>query len=190
MTTAMLVIDMQNGFCHPDAGIVRNGGDRLPDIDRVIKDTAAALRSARSAGYPVFFTKHQWLADRSDAPPRLKQMLAPGVLAAGTWDVEILEEMEVADVDHVVEKNRFDGFLNTTLDQRLRLHGVDSLVMAGVLTNICVESTARSASMRDYSVTVLSDCTQAQSQTIHDRSLEALNGIFADIKTWQEALES
>ena len=179
---------MQNGFCHPDAAMVKAGGDRLPNIDKIIAETADAVAAARIAGYPIFFTKHQWLADRSDAPPRFKALLTPGVLTVATWDVEVLDEMKLQESDQVIEKNRFDAFLNTTLDQRLRLKGIDSLIMAGVLTNICVESTARSASMRDYNVTVLSDCTQAPTAEIHERALAALDGMFADIKPWKQTI--
>ena len=77
--------------------------------------------------------------------------------------------------DLVVDKVRFDAFQWTSLEPLLRGLGVDDLVVCGVITNLCVETTIRSAFMRDFPVTLLADCCAAQTRRLHELSLEVLS---------------
>ena len=77
--------------------------------------------------------------------------------------------------DLVVDKVRFDAFQWTSLEPLLRGLGVTALMICGVVTNICVETTARSAFMRDFPVTLLADCCAAKTRRLHDLSVEVLS---------------
>jgi ureidoacrylate peracid hydrolase len=96
-------------------------------------------------------------------------------LAGGTWDAEVCDELGCGDQDLVVDKVRFDAFQWTSLEPLLRGLGVTALMICGVVTNICVETTARSAFMRDFPVTLLADCCAAKTRRLHDLSIEVLS---------------
>jgi nicotinamidase-related amidase len=175
---ALLVVDMQNGFCHPEGSFSRLGMG-LEDAETAVHNAAIAVRQARSAGVPVVFTRHLYRPGRADEGPALSgtSSALAGIdgLAAGTWDAEVVDELGCGPQDLVVDKVRFDAFQWTSLEPLLRGLGVSDLVICGVVTNICVETTARSAFMRDFPVTLLADCCAAKTRRLHELSIEVLS---------------
>ncbi|WP_436772507.1 cysteine hydrolase family protein [Yinghuangia sp. YIM S09857] len=188
MTAAVLVVDMQNGFCRPTGSVARYVG-MLPNMDAVVAEQVALLDSARAAGLPVVYTRHTWRADLLDLPPKLREPFPEGVspMAPSSWDVQVLDELTPADHDPVIDKNRFDAFLYTDLEVVLRALGVRQLLVAGVMTNFCVESTVRTASQLDYDVHVAEDCTSAPPDR-HGPALEAMGALFATVGPWKTGL--
>ena len=178
MNRALLVVDMQNGFCHPEGSFTRIGMG-LEGADEAVRNAAIAVEQARGAGFPVVFTRHLYRPGRADEGPALKQnspaLAGVDGLEAGTWDAEVVAELGCGPSDLVVDKVRFDAFQWTSLEPLLRGLGVDDLVVCGVVTNICVETTIRSAFMRDFPVIMLADCCAAQSRRLHDLSVEVLS---------------
>ena len=187
---ALLVIDMQNGFCHPE-GSLPSLGLALAGADRAVERAAAAVTAARAEGLPVVFTRHVYRPGRADegrnlhsAHPRLAEISS---LAAGSWDAEVVDELGCGPDDLVVDKARFDAFLWTSLDPLLRGLGAEELVVCGVVTNICVESTVRAAYMRDYRVTLLGDACAAMTPRLHELGLEVMGECgFATVRTVAE----
>jgi ureidoacrylate peracid hydrolase len=186
--TAVLVIDMQNGFVHPDGSVPR-AGLGLPNMDKVIAENAAMIAEARAAGLPVIYTRHVWRADMLDAPADLIAMLRPQdePLLRGTWDADVCDELAPLPGDVIIDKNRFDAFLYTDLEVVLRAMGVRHLLVSGVVTSICVESTVRSAQQRDFQVTVAADCTSAPEDQ-HDAALAVMAYVFATVGPWRDGL--
>ena len=175
---ALLVVDMQNGFCHPDGSFPRIGRGLEGAMDAV-RAAAVAVGQARRAGIPVVFTRHVYRPGRADeggALIRNSPALA-GIngLAAGFWDADVVDELGCGPEDLVVDKVRFDAFQWTSLEPLLRGLGVTKLMICGVVTNICVESTARSAFMRDFPVTLLEDCCAAKTRRLHELAIEVLS---------------
>lgn len=179
---ALLVIDMQNSFCHPDGIMYDALGPPLFQIDQTVKATATAVAAARAARVPVVFTRHQYQAGHADFGPLFPQfcdlLRARDGLLARSWDVEVIDELEFSTYDLVIDKARLDAFYNTSLDTLLRSMGVARIAMAGVITNACVETTTRAAAMRDYDVTVLSDCTTSGQDEHRAMSLSCLEAYF------------
>jgi ureidoacrylate peracid hydrolase len=99
----------------------------------------------------------------------------------GTKATEIWPTLAPEPGEAVVTKNRFDAFLNTELDQVLRLRCIEHVLVCGILTNYCVETTAKSAMQRDYRVTVLEDATNAMSADIHSQALDALRAYAIEV---------
>ena len=174
----LLVIDMQNAFCDPGGSVVRLGRS-LEGLDEAIAQTAAAIDLARMQAVPVIYTRHGFSPGYSDAgvnQRRLAQGLeAIGGLLRGTWDAEVIPALQPQPEDLVVDKTRFDAFLDTPLLGILRDLGTEEVVVTGVLTNICVETTVRGAVMRDFGVTVLADCCAGISSRLHEMSLEVMD---------------
>jgi ureidoacrylate peracid hydrolase len=182
-----LVIDMQNAFCDPAGSLVRLGRT-LEGVDEAARHIATAVDLARHHHVPVIYTRHGFSPDYRDAGPAQRR-LATGLselagLVRGTWDAEIIPALQPHAGDTIVDKTRFDAFLDTPLLAILRDMGVEQLVMTGVVTNACVESTVRGAVMRDFEVTVLADCCAGLTQRLHEISLEVLAAHqFAEVTT-------
>jgi nicotinamidase-related amidase len=178
MNRALLVVDMQNGFCHPQGSFARMGMG-LEGTEAAVRNAAVAVAQARRAALPVVFTRHLYRPGRPDEGRALKQN-SPALagidgLQAGTWDAEVADELGCGPGDLIVDKVRFDAFQWTSLEPLLRGLGVAELVVCGVVTNICVETTVRSAFMRDFPVTLLADCCAAKTRRLHELSLEVLS---------------
>jgi len=177
--SALVVVDMQNGFCDPEGSIPRTGA-ALFELDETIAAIGEALDAAHEAGVPVIYTAHCFLPGLTDADPSTRRRFAPdsGHLVRGSWDAEVIPALSPRPGDTVVEKNRFDAFLRTDLERVLADLSSTSLVITGVVTNVCVAATARSAWMRDFEVTVPADTT-----TTRDAALKAAT--LAEFNAWQ-----
>jgi ureidoacrylate peracid hydrolase len=178
---ALLVVDMQNGFLHPD-GSTAQALEPLPRGPEVIAACSSLTAAAREQEVPVLFTRHRWRDLALDVPDRIRRLYPPGMqpLIQGTWDAEILDELRPAKGDIVIDKSRFDAFLNTDLDLLLRSLGTRRLLVCGVLTHICVETTVRSAAQRDYEAFVAADATGAP-EPLHSASLTCMERVFAQV---------
>jgi nicotinamidase-related amidase len=190
---ALLVVDMQNGFCHPEGSFARIGMG-LEGAEAAVRQAAVAVAQARGAGIPVVFTRHQYRPGRPDEGGALirNSPALSGVagLVAGSWDAAVVDELGCGPEDLIVDKVRFDAFQWTSLEPLLRGLGVSELVICGVITNICVETTVRSAFMRDYPVTLLADCCAAKTRRLHELSVEVLSGYaLADIARISEGFD-
>jgi ureidoacrylate peracid hydrolase len=178
MNRALLVVDMQNGFCHPQGSFTRIGMG-LEGAEEAVRNAAIAIEQARGAAIPVVFTRHLYRPGRADEGQALRRN-SPALagldgLQGGTWDAEVVAELGCGPQDLTVDKVRFDAFQWTSLEPLLRGLGVEELVVCGVVTNLCVETTIRSAFMRDFPVSLLADCCAAQTRRLHELSLEVLS---------------
>lgn len=188
MSSALLVIDMQNGFVHPE-GSLPSLGMGMPDIDRVIAENAAVIAAARAVRMPVIYTRSVFRPGMVDLPMRMEGLLPPHfeLLERGSWDADIHAALTPEVGEAVIDKNRYDAFLNTPLEQVLRTLGVSSVLVTGTVTSICVESTVRSGYMRDFDMHVASDCV-AGAPGQHEASLSIMGAAFANVLPWREAM--
>ncbi|MER3557553.1 MAG: isochorismatase, partial [Thermus sp.] len=131
--TALVVVDMQNDFTHPEGALF------VPDAPKTIPIIRRLLEEARTRGARVIFTQ-DW--HREDDP---EFRIWPVHAVAGTWGAEIVEELKPQKGELVIQKVRYDAFYGTPLDHYLHLFGVKHLVVTGTVANICVLHTAGSA---------------------------------------------
>ena len=175
---ALIVIDMQNGFCHPE-GSFPSIGLGLEGADAAVRNAAIAVKQARAADVPVIFTRHLYRLGRADEGPALIRnspaLALVNGLAARSWDAEVVDDLECGAEDLKVDKVRFDAFQWTSLDPLLRGLSVTRLVICGVVTNLCVETTVRSAFMRDIPVMLIEDACAAKTRRLHELSIEVLS---------------
>jgi isochorismate hydrolase len=162
---ALLVVDMQNYFL-PVAS---------PIVDRVLSIVnACRLRNVR-----ILFTRHGHRDIEKDGG-LLLQWWGDCILH-GTRDWEIMDVLTPSQTDSVVDKNRYSAFFGTGLDEMLRAEGIEELIITGVMTNCCCETTARDAFMRDYRVFFVSDATAAADEELHLATLKNMAFAFAHV---------
>lgn len=175
--TALIVVDMQNGFCNSKGSFATMGFDVTP-LAAAIPGSVSLVDAAHSANVPVIFTRYVYqpgyidgglLAD--ELLPAIKQ---GGHLAANTWDAEIVDELSPSERDIVIDKSRYSAFYATRLEPVLTSLGIRSLVICGVTTNMCVETTARDASQRDYRTFVVEDATGELDPERHKHALNTI----------------
>lgn len=162
-SSALLVVDMQNAFVHPEGTLGISGVD-TSRLAAVVPRIADLVRRFQAARVPVLWTvQEHFEVDRRRARKRLPAHTArrKRVSAlAGTWDAEIVDELKplVTDPALVIRKHRFGAFYQTRLEVTLDMLGVEALFVAGTTTNACVETTIREAYLRDYDVVAVRDC--------------------------------
>ena len=164
--TALLVVDMQNAFCHPEGTLGVSGVDVAP-AQAAIPAVAALVRACRDAGLPVLWSQQvHFAADAGRARKRLPshtQKRARVSALAGSWDAQLVDELAplADDPTLVFTKHRFGCFYETRLEAMLRMLGTEALLVCGVTANACVETTIREAYLRDYDVVAVTDCIAA-----------------------------
>ena len=196
---------MQNDFGTPGGMFDRAGIDIKP-IQAIVKPIGRVLQAARAGGLSVIYLKMAFQPDLADSsypngPTWLKHVplgageptTAPDgspsrILIRDTWNTEIVDELQPQAGDIVIYKNRYSGFYNTTLETALRQRGVDTIVVVGATTSVCVDSTVRDAVFRDLHCLVLEDCTaepiaHGSPRSNHEATLLTLELLFACIST-------
>lgn len=184
-TTALLVVDLQNGFCHPEGSFARLGADTSM-CRAAVAGCADLVAAARTAGASVVWVRKVHAQDHGDAgllARRMPGLRTLGGLVGGTWDADLVDEVRPLAGEPVVDKRRFSAFHDTALGEVLLRRGVVRLVVCGVTTDVCVDSTVRDASQRDYPTVVVSDATGALSADRHEAALDTLGTIFAEVLT-------
>ena len=183
---ALIVVDMQNGFVHENGSCARTGFP-IPAVAGSVAPCRAAIDTARRAGVPVVFTRYTYRADFRDGGFMLREkfpMLAEAqALVAGSWDQAVLDEMGVQPGDYIIDKNRPSSFLGTPLASYLKGLGVEEVVVCGVTTNCCVETTVRDAAQLDLRTFVLSDAVAEWDVDRHNASLKTMEILFAHLLT-------
>jgi isochorismate hydrolase len=169
--SALLVIDMQNYFLDASCpGFMEAAPAILPNLKKL-------LAAYRKKGLPVLFTEHAHENGKLDGG--MMEWWWEELILKGTRDAEIFDELSPREDEKVVIKNRYSAFYHTDLETNLRCLKVEDIVITGVMTNMCCESTARDAFFRDYRVFFTMDATAATSEEFHVATLRNLSYGFA-----------
>jgi len=186
--TALVVVDVQNDYCHPD-GVFASAGLRVERLDELVENINLLVRAARAADRPVIWVRMEWPDDASvGLLAERSPFLRTGGLRTGTWGSEPVDGLEVAESDHVVVKKRFSAFYRTSLAELLERLDVDTIVLAGVRTDFCIESTVRDAFFRDLRVVVADDAVAGYFDELHRFSLRVMGTVFADVQPVRSAV--
>jgi len=176
---ALLVVDMQRHFCDKSSSFFVPGSDELGIRLKALVDVFGKNKR------PIIFTRH---IDSDEE----------GNLMLRWWSEKIKEEDPASEIIDVLEasrgttviKHQYDGFLNTELEEILRKKGVRQVVICGVLTNLCCETTARSAFMRGFEVYFVKDGTATFNEEMHEAALLNLSYGFAILTNIDDVIRS
>lgn len=188
---ALLVIDMQNDFLKPGGALYYNDAPMaaVPHIRRLAD-------FCRGGGIPVIYTK-TLLKDEFGLSPleaAYQPILFVKGMREGTWGFEIIDELKPRPGDQIVIKHRYDAFHNTNLEIMLKnsrgMGVVDTVIITGTVTNVCCESTARAAFMRDYKVVFVSDGCGAFDAEAHRATLNNISRFFGRVMDTEAVLKA
>jgi nicotinamidase-related amidase len=174
---AVVVVDMQNGFCKPDGSLYAPGSEAV--IDPVVD----LVERAREAGARVVYTRDVHPPGQFDGTHYYDEFERWGEhVVEGSWEAELVAELDVRDGDLVVEKHTYDAFHETQLDGWLSARGVDDLAVCGTLANVCVLHTAGSAGLRDYRPVLVEDAIGAIEDDHHEYALDHADWLFGEVE--------
>jgi len=199
--TALIIIDMQRDFLEP-GGFGETLGNDVSRLQAAVKPLKAVLAAARAAGLLVIHTREGHRPDLSDAPPAKVERGAPSkrigdagpmgrILIRGEPGHDIVPELYPIDGEPVIDKPGKGAFYQTDLESMLKNCGIENLIVCGVTTEVCVNTTVREANDRGYRCIVLSDCCASYFPEFHEMGLKmikAQGGIFGWVSNSSEML--
>ncbi len=175
-TTAVLVVDMLKDFFKEGGAMVLDGGEALYAPHQKL------LAAGRAAGMPIL-----WLNQSLPPDDSLFEMRTVHCLA-GSWGAEVVDELPVEEGDIIIPKRRYSGFFQTTLDLTLRERGINTVIVTGVVTNICVRSTVHDAFFLRYKVLVPEDLVMATSPQAQEVTLYDIDTHYGDVTDLENVL--
>lgn len=193
-TTAFLIVDMQNDFLDPEGYFARRGR-RIHSLRRTIEPTRQ-LRHALPPAVKTIFTTQIYEPDGTDDLTRVHAVIPAALTRSGndlparrgSWGAEIIPDLEPGTEDRIVAKRRFDAFHQTDLELLLRCWGVKTLLIGGVVADVCVETTARAAYVRDFDVVLATDCVGGWQARDLRRTIEVIGNHFGACLNNQDIL--
>ncbi len=193
--TALIVIDVQNDFCSPD-GMMAAEGHPLGVVQAMAGRIPGTIAMAREAGVLVIFVRNvystatnHYLSDawlEQATRRRAGSYTTREVCAEGSFGWEFYQTIAPQPDDPIVTKHRFNAFHNTDLEVILRAKGIRTVALCGVASNVCVETTAREAFIRDYYVVFSSDGTATYDDASHEATLRTIDRFFGEVRTLDE----
>jgi nicotinamidase-related amidase len=199
--TALLIIDMQRDFLEP-GGFGETLGNDVSRLQAAVGPCKAVLDAARAAGLLVIHTREGHRPDLSDAPPAKVERGAPSkrigdsgpmgrILIRGEPGHDIVEALYPIDGEPVIDKPGKGAFYQTDLEAMLRNCAIENLLVCGVTTEVCVNTTVREANDRGYRCIVLGDCCASYFPEFHEMGLKmikAQGGIFGWVSNSASAI--
>ncbi|MEV8507812.1 cysteine hydrolase [Actinoplanes sp. NPDC051475] len=174
-TTAIVLIEYQNEFTS-EGGVLHGAVAPVMEKTGMLPKTVALVEAARAAGVTIMHAPITFAPGYGELSRHpygiLKGVVDGNAFVKGTWGAAIVDDLTPAESDILIEGKRgLDTFASTNLDFILRSRGIETVILAGFLTNCCVESTMRSAYENGYRVITLTDCVAATSAEEHDNAI-------------------
>lgn len=198
--SALVLVDLQNDFVDPHGWVAKReppGFTGDTGVAAVVDRAATVLEAARSAGVLVVHVRmigdRRYLSEAQRAVfLRANGEEAPPCVLEGTWGADLPKPLtpQIGEREVIVDKHRYSAFIGTRLDQVLGSHGIRTIVVGGVATSGCVESTIRDGFMLDHHVVVPADICGDYDKQRHAASLVKIHGSFATVTDAHEVLEN
>jgi len=191
-SAALLVIDMQNDFCAPGGYIDKVMGKDVNAAAGICDNLSRLLQAARTHKVPVLWIGADYSHDRIPAS-MLRKLRQRGITAVccepGTWGADWFC-VNPEPGEPVIIKHNYSGFSGTQLERELRARNVETLVLTGVQTQICVESTAREGHSLGFTCVVPKDAVASHTANLHEASLMNMQFLFGEVCTTQDVMSA
>lgn len=166
MKVAIIVIDMLNDF------VKEKGVLKCARAKKVIPNIRRLISLSRRKKIPVIYAN-----DTHTSFDKELEIWGPHAIA-GTWGAQVINELRPSKGDFVIEKRRYSAFYGTTLDLLLRELEVNTVILTGVYTNVCVQHTAADAYFRAYKIIVPIDCVEAATEEDHKKGIDFMKKFY------------
>ncbi len=189
--SGLIVVDVQHDFCSPEGACAKLGVDINSGLE-MMPNLYKLIDEAREVSLPIIYmeTVHSEWTDTEPWLYRKPEGADVETCREGSWGVDFFDGIEPRADERVVIKHRYSAFINTDLDTILKAKGIESVILTGVATNVCVESTIRDAFMRDYYVTMVHDCMATSDPVLPEGTLENTRRQFGLVASHQEVIET
>ncbi|MCD2203276.1 cysteine hydrolase family protein [Halobacterium sp. KA-6] len=175
-STAVVVVDVQNGFCHPEGSLY------APASDEVVDPVTSLVSRAREAGASIVYTRDVHPPEQFEGNHYYDEFERWGEhVVEGTWDAQLHDRLDVRNEDYVVEKHTYDAFYQTGLEGHLDTYGIDDVLVCGTLANVCVLHTAGSAGLRDYRPVLVEDAIGYIEEEHREYALDHADWLFGEV---------
>ena len=199
LNLGLIVVDMQNGFVSK-GGSYDTLGMNTGDYRKIIPTIKELLDFCRSKSIPIFYTEAVREASGIDLllnvhkilPRTREERLKIPICVRGTWDAEVIDEIIPKENDHVIIKRRDSAFQDTELRVWLQSVGINTLIICGVDTSICVETSLRDGFNLGYDVILISDATASGVKKYYETTLERIHdyyGLVMDLNSLKRMLD-
>lgn len=176
--TAVVVVDMQNGFCDPEGSLY------APPSRDAIESVSKVIEFAEANNIPTIYTKDVHPLEQFDNNDHYNEFDRWGEhVVEDSWETEIVDELPAEDADHIVTKHTYDAFYQTDLEGWLETHNIDTLVFCGTLANVCVLHSARSAALRDNRTLIVEDALGYIEEDDREMAVEHAEWLFGETIT-------
>ncbi|MFB6281252.1 MAG: cysteine hydrolase family protein [Haloferacaceae archaeon] len=176
--TAVVVVDMQNGFCHPDGSLY------APPSEAAIEPVSELIDRGRDAGARVVYTRDVHPPEQFEDAHYYDEFDRWGEhVVEGSWEAEVVGDLAPEPDDHVVEKHTYDAFHDTELAGWLDARGIRDLLICGTLANVCVLHTAGSAGLRDFRPVLVEDALGFIEEDHREYAVEHADWLFGEATT-------
>ncbi len=188
---ALVVVDVQNDFVSPNGSAGKRGED-VSAAMAIMAPLSSLINEARRVGLTIVYirTTHSEWTDTPSWIYRTSQKAGLSTCREGTWGAEFYDGIAPLPTERVVVKHRYSAFINTDLNTVLKARNIQSVLVCGVATNVCVETTARDAYMFDYYVTMIDDCSAAYEAKLHLSTLDNMRRHFGLVASSKDIIET
>lgn len=181
--TALVVVDMQNCFAHPEGVLYSEASEE------VVPEMKDFIDEMRSRGVQVVYTQDTHTKEQFENLDNYDEFEQWGEHAVeDTWGHEVVDDLEVHEEDEIVQKGTYDAFHETDVNEKLG--DVDNVVIVGTLANVCVLHTASSAALEDYAVTVVEDLVGYITEDHKDYALEHIDFLVGEVEESDVVLDT
>jgi ureidoacrylate peracid hydrolase len=190
LKTALIVIDVQNDFCDDQGVFSRVKGISMAPVQKAVSSLLFFTDRCRELNLPVIFVRtihSEWTNSASWLTRVGGSIGRMGICAPNSRGSEFYR-IKPDETDYMVTKHRYSAFFGTDLDLILRSRAVETLLLTGVATNVCVETTARDAYNRNYNVVLVEDCCGAFDDAEHKATLINMRNYFGTVATSTEVI--
>lgn len=191
--SALLVIDMQSGFLDLDGTFGKKGLNK--NQRAIIPNVAKLVDACRETGMPIIWSIQEHIRDdntrKSHKIPNHLEKRNIFVASRGTNELNIQEDLEphFSDEDHILYKHRASCFFDTNLATKLKMLGTQMVIISGVNSNYCVESTIREGYFHDFDIVVPADCVAGSFQDLHESMLKNVHIYFGVVTNLEEVCQ-
>lgn len=185
--SALIIVDMQNDYCHPNGACAERGSD-VSDIPPILTPMQKVIDAAHSKNVPVIFIQTIHTKETDSEAWLSRSGGKSNKICRTPWGCDFFGVKPIKG-DFIVNKHRYSAFIHTRLETVLHTLKAETILVCGVSTNVCVESTARDGYMLDYNLILLDDCCHPSFPEAQEMTIKNIKAHFGNVASSDEVIK-